>query len=451
MKKFFIGMTALLMCVTLVGCGDNAGEASLNNLGSQLDETSNIISSVQMVNPADITMTKDMLQKIATSENSAAIYDNVIGTQQTLLNEEYFKTNIISQTAKLKNNLSKDLKLSKAQATAIKELTNNLEKYSNSVAYTQNDLSSTLRQISSLKKNVEKNSDKINAKLNRLACNSNARTSYYENILFTLRQIEAYLNVPQEENQENSQDGTYQNTPETNSLTSETKICPNCNTTTQSETCENCGYEFNQGREDEPTATNASESSENNEAKANSASKEASTNNPYTKFNSNNINRANLVYPFGYGYAYPYGMGMNGYGMYGAYGMNGLGGAPYGQFGAYPYGYGGGYGNGMYGGFGMNGFGTPYSNGGMNGNNINFARFNPNRNTDTYAPLVRNIDTYRAGTQLNVTSKLPQNSTNQEKVETENNKKIETDDNEKIEERKEVFKPLKKDPPVYAH
>ena len=62
MKKFFIGMTALLMCVALAGCGNNAGEAALNSLGSQLDETSNIISSVQMVNPADITMTKDMLQ-----------------------------------------------------------------------------------------------------------------------------------------------------------------------------------------------------------------------------------------------------------------------------------------------------------------------------------------------------------------------------------------------------
>lgn len=454
MKKFFIGMTALALSLTLAGCGDNGGEATLNNLASQLDETSNIISSVQTVNPADINLTKNMLETIASNENSGAIYDNMIGTQQTLLNEQYYKTDILARTAKLKNNLSQNLKLSKAQSSAIKELTNNLEKYSNSVSYTQNDMSSTLRNISSLKRNVEKNSDKINAKLNRLACNSNARSSYYENIIFTLNQIEKYLNAPSEENQ-NSDKEQNQATPILQNA--QTQFCPNCNLPMQQGKCENCEYEnFQQKAQNNSDVTQASSEKEN-------TSKEKTfANNPYAKFNSNNINRMNMAYPYGIYSNMPYGMngtmpfGMygNGYGTgFGAFGRYGTG-IGTGMYGAYPYG--------MYGGYGMNNFGSPYMYDGMNSNGFNFATLNPNRNTDTYAPLVRNIDTYRAGTQVSTEpsteekEKPEQRLENFEKVNEDNtveqlDKK--TEKNEKAEKilLANATRKIEKDPPVVAH
>ena len=84
MKKLILSLTAIALCVALAGCGN----------------------------------------AIATKDNGQAIYGNMLGTQQSLLNEEYVKTAILSRTAKVKNHLSKEIKLSKAQSGAVKELTN---------------------------------------------------------------------------------------------------------------------------------------------------------------------------------------------------------------------------------------------------------------------------------------------------------------------------------------
>ena len=75
----------------------------------------------------------------------------------------------------------------------MKDLTNNLCKYTNSVSYSKNELDSTIKSIVSLKKKTEKNAEKINAKFNRLACNSNSRSAYYENIIKTLEELGFYF------------------------------------------------------------------------------------------------------------------------------------------------------------------------------------------------------------------------------------------------------------------
>lgn len=195
MKKFIIGLTAITLCVTLSACGNSQTNASITSLSNQLDETSNTISTMQTVNPSDITLTKSMLDTISSEDSSNAVYDNIICTQNALLNEQYYKTDILNKTAKIKNCLSKDIKLSKTQASAIKDLTKSLGKYTNSISYTKNELNSSVKAIASMKKNVAKNSDKINAKLNRIACNSNSRSSYYENVLQTLDEIDDCLKL----------------------------------------------------------------------------------------------------------------------------------------------------------------------------------------------------------------------------------------------------------------
>lgn len=334
MKKIFIGATALTLSVVLVGCGGSGNNAAITNLSNQLDDTANTVSSVQTVNPTDLNMTKSMLDTIASKDNSEAIYDNVIVTQQSLLGEEYYKMDILNKTATLKNKLSKDLKLSKAQTNAVKELTNSLSKYTNSVEYTKNEMNSTVKSISSLKKNVDKNSDKINAKLNRLSCNSNTRSAYYENILNTLNEIGKYLNCEETQqpntalNEQNKNEMTYENERNKNIDTYLPENQQNVNEQ-QDENCQNC------------PSQNQLPYNANNFNRL-----------PY---NSNNFNRMNGGFYGNYaGYpAYPAG--------YGAYGNNPMG---YNGFGAY------GFGNGFYG------------------------RFNPTRNTDSYAPLTRNIDTY---------------------------------------------------------
>ena len=181
MKKIILSFTALVLCVALAGCG-NQGENAISELGNQLDVTANAISTMPTTNPNSLNLSKDMLDAIATKDNGQAIYGNMLGTQQSLLNEEYVKTAILSRTAKVKNHLSKEIKLSKAQSVAVKELTNSLSQYTNLVTDTKADASNTLKSISNLRGSLDKNSDKINAKINRLACNLNARLSFYENI-----------------------------------------------------------------------------------------------------------------------------------------------------------------------------------------------------------------------------------------------------------------------------
>lgn len=223
MKKILLGISAIGLSLVLTACGSSANDAAINGLSKQLDDTSNTLADFSTVNPSDLSMSKSALDSIATKDT--AIYDNVIGTQQSLLNEEYYKADILSRTAKLKNCISKDLSLSKAQISAVKDLTNNLAKYTNSVSYTKNELDSAVKSVASMKKNTEKNADKISAKLSRIACNSNTRMAYYENIINTLNQLENYVccencETP-DENTDNSQESETQSTESTNTTNNE--------------------------------------------------------------------------------------------------------------------------------------------------------------------------------------------------------------------------------------
>ena len=205
MKKLILGITGVLLSITLMACGASTSDATLTSLANQLDETSNTISSMQTANPSELVLSN------YTTQNEQ-IYQNARNTQQNLLNEEYYKTDILQETAKIKNCLGKNLKLSKAQISAIKDLTSSLAKYTNSVSYTQSEMKNAIKSVSNMKKNVDKNADKINAKLNKIACNSNARSSYYENILNTLAELENCLDIESMSNTTQNANYAEQNT-----------------------------------------------------------------------------------------------------------------------------------------------------------------------------------------------------------------------------------------------
>lgn len=194
MKKIILGITAILLTITLSACGASSNDAAITNLGNQLDETANTITSFKMINPNDISISTEKASTLL-NENSNAMISNSQQAQFSLLNEQYYKTDILRQTARLKSGLSKNLKLSKAQISAIKDYTNNLGKYTNSIAYTESEMENTAKSVGVLKKNITKNVEKINAKLSRLTCNSNARLTYFENILYTLDELENCLNL----------------------------------------------------------------------------------------------------------------------------------------------------------------------------------------------------------------------------------------------------------------
>ncbi|MBP3431810.1 MAG: hypothetical protein J6K39_03040 [Clostridia bacterium] len=360
MKKIILGTLAAAMCVTVTACGTSANDAALNNLGNQLDKTANTISNIQTVNPTDLNLSTKTLETIANKD--ASVYSNVINTQQALLNEEYYKMDILNKTSKIKNSLGKDLKLSKAQTNAIKELTNNLAKYTNSVEYSKTEMNSSVKSIVSMKKNVEKNSDKINAKLNRLACNSNSRAAYYENILSTLNELDCYISGSCGNEQTQTDIDTANSTQSSEETkkqeqTSDSKSTENKNGSLTKNIDTYLPSDTTSGVENCPNCTNQTNTQNNNSAETN---------------NSNPANNGTIAPAQPYAIpprpAYP-SNGMNApYNTNNAYAAFG---APSGMYPSQPYGY--------------------------NSNNINmrYNRYNTSKNTDTYAPTARNIDTYR--------------------------------------------------------
>lgn len=240
MKKILLGGFSLFMCVTMAACGNSGETAAITNLSNQLDRTTNTLNSVAEIDANNLDISKESLDKIATENQGTAVnfQYNMVTAQNSIINEEYYKTDILNKTAKIKNYLSGDVKLAKEQINIIKELSNSLSKYNNSVAYSNSEFQTTIKSINNMKKNVDKNSYKINAKLNKLACNSNARCAYYENLLNTLMQLENILgieNIPDNENNEIENDINYEIASDTDknkenttdSDNNETDNCPN--------------------------------------------------------------------------------------------------------------------------------------------------------------------------------------------------------------------------------
>ena len=186
MKKILLGIGISSMVFVLAACGTNKTDATINKLSNQLDETANTISNIQRANPTDLSISAETLEKISNDD----MKDNLEFSKDMLACEELFKSDILSQTSKIKSNLSKNKKYTRAQMSAIADLSANLAKYSNTISYSKSEYESSLKSISSMKKNPERNQDKINAKLTQLSNNSNARLAYYQNIINTLNSLE---------------------------------------------------------------------------------------------------------------------------------------------------------------------------------------------------------------------------------------------------------------------
>ena len=220
MKKIFIAITATTLALVLAGCG--AENATITDLSNQLDKTSHTISSFETTNPAAITLQN-------TSQHTSSLSNH---TRQALIDEEYYKTDILDKTSQIKQSLSQNQTLSKAQSSALGDYIANLQSYTNSAKQLHDKVAETTKSISSLKKDSTKNKSRIEAKLTTLANNSNARASYYENILHTLDEIDACINADSFDTTKTPQPETAQNdTTKTSSSENTDDDCADCNET----------------------------------------------------------------------------------------------------------------------------------------------------------------------------------------------------------------------------
>lgn len=196
-NKVVLGAIVLLLCVTTLGCNNSSNAMIKTNLSSQLDKTNNSLATVKSVSASDVELNN---KTQITDERKSANFQNTLARAQNSLEaERYLKGEIQHKTAFIKKYLQKeDLKLKRTELNALKDLTATLSAYNDNVARSSNEFNSTYRNYNTMKKGAFKNIDRVNAKLNKIASNSNARCAYYINILSTLDEMEGILGIDEE-------------------------------------------------------------------------------------------------------------------------------------------------------------------------------------------------------------------------------------------------------------
>ncbi len=196
-NKVVLGAIVLLLCVTTLGCNNSSNAMIKTNLSSQLDKTNNSIATVKSVSASDVELNNKT--QITDERKSANFQNTLVRAQNSLEAERYLKSEIQHKTAFIKKYLQKeDLKLKRTELNALKDLTATLSAYNDNVARSSNEFNSTYRNYNTMKKGAFKNIDRVNAKLNKIASNSNARCAYYINILSTLDEMEGILGIDEE-------------------------------------------------------------------------------------------------------------------------------------------------------------------------------------------------------------------------------------------------------------
>lgn len=195
-NKIILGTLSLLLCITMAGCSSSTSTMTKTNLSSQLDKTNNSIATVRSVNASDVEIDNEKLDSIDNEQRCEQFKNNIMRAQATLETENFYKNEIQRKTAIIKKHLQKeDLKLKKGELNALKDLTANLSNYNDNVARSSNEFNATYRNYNTMKKSASRNIERVNAKLNKITCNSNTRCSYYINILNTLQDMEDILGI----------------------------------------------------------------------------------------------------------------------------------------------------------------------------------------------------------------------------------------------------------------
>lgn len=413
MKKIILASVGVILALGMTGCSSNSASQSVKNLNAQLDRVDNaVVSSVS-----------DDTSEISNSNNTAST-DNLNYLRNKayndMLEERYLKDEILSLSSFLKSNQNTKYKLAKSDINALKSLTSDLSKYSTYL----NDSKSTVKTyVKKIKNQSRTDAEHVSSSYQALSNVMNERKAYLNNLLDTMNEIADILCskdvISSQDSEQNDTNNIEQN--ELNSNNYQTQDYNSYNNqyyTPNRYTNQPQGIDYNINRqrpvrnsesEDNQTKNNRKGLTKNidtyntqnvNDDNSNNNS-DTSVNNSTTNNteNNNNLNRNNQINrPINNGYPYQY----NNYDSY--------------------------YGNPYY--------NNPYYNGYNNYYNPNFRYnrrgFNPNRNTDTYYPLNRNIDTYRMNPNqyaLNTTSLNEENAettdktvTTEEKV--ENKEKI---------------------------
>lgn len=350
-KKILVSCICFISLVGLAGCADRGDTKSLTTLNNQLSRVESIVSSTSMseVEAVSPYVTLDENEPFNSIQSFRAL------SNENMNKEEDLRQEILSMTQCLKSCTNKKYKLGTKKSNALKDISNNLSKYSSHLNETKSQVKSSVNKIKKYLKVNSINIEEATSSYITLNNSMNERYAYLCNIYDNLEEACIILECNCCNSSENSEI-EFENTPYV-------------------EDDENFEESNTQEKINAQKSENIEEENENKIINNTTGKKENSTPiknidtyNPFKNQNTENqnIQQGNATIDTTNPVAPPQNVTETPYPPFPPNHNH--------AYNHYPNQYN----------FGYNGFNNYYGN-----------RINPNRNTDTYYSFNRNIDTYR--------------------------------------------------------
>ncbi len=369
MKKLTLSFLIILIAVTMIGCSSNNTKA-LTQLTSQLDNVAQIVSSTNTSEVADVSPSSFYNTSRTSLDN---LQNYKILSYNNMIREDEIRHQVLALNAYIKSYSFDELKLTKNENKAILSLANDLKRYSLQLKNTKANVKNIVNEIKKNTKKTNELTESIESSYLTLYNIMNERficlCNLYNDLTQTYQIVFKDYIVNDEKNDTSNITESDNNTTNFNPIVNEIEEVPEIK---QSE------------------STNNENSTQNKEKKKEERffKKNIDSYSPYEKISENKQRLNNYINNNNY----PINPNFNNQNYFSRPYI-----APYNNFGYNAYNYNNPYSgnNFMFGRFnnGFNGF-NGYNTFGYNGLTNGF-QFNPTRNTDTFYPFNRNIDTYR--------------------------------------------------------
>ena len=387
MKKIIISSVCMIMALTMTGCASNNETQALENVNAQVNKVYSVVNSTGMNETSEVSPAGTYNDNTANNQLSSLRGRSY----QNMIEEDYLRQEALELCNCLKDASANKYKLGKQNVAALKSLTVDLDKYATLLEETKPEVKD---QVKAIKKHTQFKSldmQQATSSYNSLNNVMTERRAYLDNLINTMNEIENILQNSQVEDGSNTKNITQNsNITDTNQINNSENLIDgenditDDNSTNQDVNQENTNYSHRRFhrhnrwrkrneqtqyyRPENQTQEQTTNTTENTKTKQRFKKNIDTYNN---QINNNEV--TNIDQPQNINRPQPrvYGNGrrnnMQGYNQYGQYG------------------------NGYYGYNNWQYDGMPYRN----------QVTNPGRNTDTFYPYRRNIDTYRYNTNYN--------------------------------------------------
>ena len=190
MKKIILSSACLLLALTMTGCANSSSSQSVKNLNSQLSNVENVVTTTDTNNmTGEVGSSSDYYNE--EPENKLNQLRNRV--YSSILEEKYLKDQIMTLSGILKSSQNTKYKLAKSDSNAINSLSNDLKKYTVCLEESRSEVKSYVSKIKKQARSNNVNNQEIASLYQSLDNVMNERKAYLSNLLNTINEIATIL------------------------------------------------------------------------------------------------------------------------------------------------------------------------------------------------------------------------------------------------------------------